>query len=229
MKLVALLSNGIDSPVASYLMSRAGAEVILLHMDNRPYTDDRSIENVKAIAERLREVTGKEFPLYLAPHGPNQTIISERCDSHYQCVMCKIVMQRTARELAKKLGASGIVMGDSLGQVASQTLKNIRAESIVLDFPVARPLIGLDKTEIIDIARRIGTFDISIRPTDGCNALPPKVVVDADPQKSESLMAAADADGLAAASAGSAVRILRLDDTAIILYRRRRNAPSVRH
>ena len=80
MKLVSLMSNGIDSPVASYRMSLMGADVILLHMDNRPYTDDRSVENVKAIAERLREVTGKEFPLYMAPHGDNQAEISEKCD-----------------------------------------------------------------------------------------------------------------------------------------------------
>ena len=80
MKLVALMSNGIDSPVASYIMSRMGAEVILLHMDNRPFTDDRSIEVVEELADRLRQVTGKEFPLYFAQHGPNQELIKEKCD-----------------------------------------------------------------------------------------------------------------------------------------------------
>ena len=72
MKLVSLMSNGIDSPVASYIMSRAGADVILLHMDNRPFTDDRSMENVRALAEKLREATDKDIPLYSAPHGENQ-------------------------------------------------------------------------------------------------------------------------------------------------------------
>ena len=209
MKLVSLMSNGIDSPVASYIMSRAGADVILLHMDNRPFTDDRSIENVKALAEKLREATGKDIPLYSAPHGENQKAISEGCDSNYQCVMCKIVMQRTAVELAKRLGASGVIMGDSLGQVASQTLRNIRAESLGLDIPIVRPLIGLDKTEIVDIAREIGTFDISIRPTDGCLALPQRVVVDADPEKSRGFMEAIDVQALARRTADAAV-LLRM-------------------
>jgi len=197
MKLVALMSNGIDSPVAAYLMSERGADVVLLHMDNRPYTDDRSLEVVKRIAARLREVTGKEFPLYMAKHGPNQTAIRDNCDPHYQCVMCKRVMQRTARELAKKLGASGIVMGDSLGQVASQTLKNIKSENIGLDFPVVRPLIGMDKLEIIDIAQRIGTFDISIQQTDGCLIVPTRPITEAKAEKVVDMSERIDIDRLA--------------------------------
>ena len=207
MKLVALMSNGIDSPVASYLMSKRGADVILLHMDNRPYTDDRSIEIVKDIAQRLREVTGKEFPLYVAEHGRNQTIINENCDPHYQCVLCKRVMQRTARELAKKLGASGIIMGDSLGQVASQTLKNIRSENIGLDFPVTRPLIGLDKLEIEAVAKEIGTYEISIRPTDGCKIVPIRPITEASPDKVASMSAKIDIDSLAHECAEKAVLV----------------------
>lgn len=204
MKLISLMSNGIDSPVASYKMGMMGAEVILLHMDNRPYTDDRSIENVKAIAERLREVTGKEYPLYIAPHGGNQTEISEKCDRSYQCVMCKRVMQRTARELAKMLGAEAIVMGDSLGQVASQTLRNIRSENIGLDFPVIRPLIGMDKLEIEAIAKEIGTYEISIRPTDGCTIVPVKPITEADPEKVEAFGTLIDVDAVARRSAEAA-------------------------
>ena len=204
MKLVSLMSNGIDSPVASYRMSLMGADVILLHMDNRPYTDDRSVENVKAIAERLREVTGKEFPLYMAPHGDNQAEISEKCDRHYQCVMCKRVMQRTARELAKMLGADAIVMGDSLGQVASQTLRNIRSENIGLDFPVIRPLIGMDKLEIEAIAKEIGTYDISVRPTDGCTIVPVGPVTNADPEKVAAFGERIDVDAIARRSAEAA-------------------------
>lgn len=206
MKLVSLMSNGIDSPVASYKMSMMGADVILLHMDNRPYTDDRSIDNVLAIAERLREVTGKEFPLYIAEHGGNQTEISERCDRNYQCVMCKRVMQRTARELAKMLGAEAIVMGDSLGQVASQTLRNIRSENLGLDFPVVRPLIGLDKLEIEAIAKQIGTYDISCRPTDGCRIVPIKPITEADPDKVLGFNSVVDVDEMARRSAASAKR-----------------------
>ena len=100
MKLVALISNGIDSPVASYIMSQRGAEVILLHMDNRPYTDDRSIEVVNALASRLREVTGKGFPLYVANHGDNQAAISEVCSRNYQCVMCTIFRNSRKRAIS---------------------------------------------------------------------------------------------------------------------------------
>jgi len=206
-KLISLMSNGIDSPVASYLMSQRGADVILLHMDNRPYTDDRSLEVVKDIAQRLRDETGKEFPLYTADHGKNQTIIHDNCDYHYQCVMCKRVMQRTARELAKKLGASGIIMGDSLGQVASQTLKNIRSENIGLDFPVARPLIGMDKLEIEAIAKRIGTYEISIRPTDGCRIVPTRPITEAVPEKVVAMSGTIDIDSLAREAAENAILI----------------------
>ena len=204
MKLVSLMSNGIDSPVASYRMSLMGADVILLHMDNRPYTDDRSVENVKAIAERLREVTGKEFPLYMAPHSDNQKEISENCDRSYQCVMCKRVMQRTARELARMLGADASVMGDSLGQVASQTLRNIVSENIGLDFPVIRPLIGMDKLEIEAIAKEIGTYDISIRPTDGCTIVPVGPITNADPEKVARFGEKIDVDAIARRSAEAA-------------------------
>ena len=204
MKLVSLMSNGIDSPVATYRMSLMGADVILLHMDNRPYTDDRSVENVKAIAERLREVTGKEFPLYMAPHGDNQREISENCDRSYQCVMCKRVMQRTARELARMLGADAIVMGDSLGQVASQTLRNIVSENIGLNFPVIRPLIGMDKLEIEAIAKEIGTYDISIRPTDGCTIVPVGPITNADPEKVARFGEKIDVDAIARRSAEAA-------------------------
>jgi thiamine biosynthesis protein ThiI len=207
MKLVALMSNGIDSPVASYLMSQRGADVILLHMDNRPFTDDRSIEVVKDIAKRLREETGKEFPLYMADHGSNQQAIHDGCDYHYQCVMCKRVMQRTARELAKRLSADAIIMGDSLGQVASQTLKNIRSENIGLDFPVLRPLIGMDKLEIEAIAKRIGTYEISIRPTDGCTIVPTRPITEAVPDKVVSMSNKIDIDSLAAKAAANAVLV----------------------
>ncbi|MBR6213843.1 MAG: tRNA 4-thiouridine(8) synthase ThiI [Candidatus Methanomethylophilaceae archaeon] len=205
MKLVALMSNGIDSPVASYIMSKRGADVILLHMDNRPYTDDRSLDVVTALADQLRAVTGKEFPLYIANHGANQERIKENCDYHYQCVMCKRVMQRTARELAKKLGASGIIMGDSLGQVASQTLKNIKSENLGLNFPVVRPLIGLDKLEIIDISKEQGLFDISIRQTAGCLIVPTKPITEANPEKVLAMSEKIDLDALAKECADGAV------------------------
>ena len=205
MKLVSLMSNGIDSPVASYKMSQMGADVILLHLDNRPYTGDASIDIVKQIAQRLRDVTGKEFPLYIAPHGDNQTQIHETCDGNYQCVMCKRVMQRTARELAKKLGADAIVMGDSLGQVASQTLRNIKSENLGLDFPVVRPLIGLDKLEIEAVAKEIGTYELSIQHAGGCTIVPVRPITEARPEKIAEFAERIDVDELARKTADAAV------------------------
>ena len=192
MKLVALISGGIDSPVASYIMARRGADVILLHMDNGMYSSEKEIEKVKALAARLREVTGKEFPLFILDHEANQTLIKERCERPYQCVMCKRTMQFVAREFAKKNGCSGIIMGDSLGQVASQTLRNIRAEGSGLDFPIVRPLIGMDKTEIIDIAKEIGTYEISIIQSGGCGVVPQKPITEARIEKVEELQSKLD-------------------------------------
>ena len=194
MKLVALMSGGIDSPVASYIMARRGADVILLHMDNGIYSSKKEIEKVKKLAARLREVTGKEFPLYILNHEANQTLIKERCERPYQCVMCKRTMQFVAREFAKKNGCSGIIMGDSLGQVASQTLRNIRAEGSGLDFPIVRPLIGLDKTEIIEIAKEIGTYEISIIQSGGCGVVPQKPITEARIDKVNELQSKLDYD-----------------------------------
>lgn len=204
MKLIALLSGGIDSPVAAYRMCQAGAEVVLLHMDNTPYSDEVQRKDVMEIARILREATGQELPLWFAPHGDSQTAIHDKCDYSYQCVMCKRVMQRTARELGKKLGCSGIVMGDSLGQVASQTLRNIRSENIGLDFPVARPLIGYDKIEIEAMAKEIGTYDVSIRPGHGCSIVPVRPITEAKPEKVVSMSETVDIDALARASADAA-------------------------
>lgn len=183
MKLVSLISGGIDSPVAAYLMSKAGADILFLHMSNGKFGDPKDLEKVTLIAEQLERYTGKEFPVYVADHGINQQAIMDGSEHNYQCVLCKRTMHNVAKRFALANGASGIVMGDSLGQVASQTLTNLRAEQGGLDFPVLRPLIGLDKLEIIDIAKEIGTFDLSIIKTSGCAAVPIKPVTEAKPEK----------------------------------------------
>ncbi|MDD2410304.1 MAG: tRNA 4-thiouridine(8) synthase ThiI [Candidatus Methanomethylophilaceae archaeon] len=202
-----MISGGIDSPVAAYVMAEAGADVVLLHMDNTPYEDGRSLENVKELAQQLRQATGQEMPLYSAMHGPSQARIGETCETRYQCVMCKRTMQRTAKELAGRLGCSGVVMGDSLGQVASQTLRNIRAENVGLDFPVLRPLIGYDKLEIEEIAKSIGTYEISIRPAVGCTIVPKGPVTEAELPKIRAFDISSDIGAIVSASADSAVRI----------------------
>jgi thiamine biosynthesis protein ThiI len=203
-RLVALISGGIDSPVAVYKMSAAGADIILLHMDNRPHTDDRCSEKVRKIAEHLRKVTGADLPLYIAEHGSNQTLIGNKCDRSYQCVLCKRLMMNVAKEFALRNGCSGIIMGDSLGQVASQTLKNIRSESHDLLFPVIRPLIGMDKLEIEAIAKEIGTYELSILPESPCAMVPQRPITEAEPSKVVSLQSHLDFDDMIKASADSA-------------------------
>ena len=207
MKFVTLLSGGIDSPVAAYLMANVGADVILLHMDNGEYGDPKEIDKVKKIAARLSEITGKELPLFIAAHGPNQEAIKKNCEYSYQCVMCKRVMQNVAKRFAQMNGCDGIIMGDSLGQVASQTLRYIKAEQCDVDFPIVRPLIGLDKEEIINIAKRIGTFDISIIQTGGCKVVPMKPVTEATIDKVLANEAKLDFEKLVADSADNAVRV----------------------
>ena len=181
MRLIALLSSGIDSPVAAFLMAERGAETFLLHMDNRPFSSELGVRKAILLAEALRRATGQEMPLYVAPHGENQAINKERCRSCFQCVLCKRLMLRTAQEVATRMGATGIVTGDSLGQVASQTLDNLRAEQDGISLPVLRPLIGLDKLEIERMARRIGTYETSIISdgTKDCTAVPSHVITNA--------------------------------------------------
>ena len=207
MKTVVLISGGIDSPVAAYVMARAGAEVVLLHMDNRPFADDASIDKVKKLAEQLRRVTHQEIPLYMAAHGPSQDAIMHKADRMYQCVLCKHAMQLTAREFCRRIGADAITMGDSLGQVASQTLHNIRSEVGRIDFTILRPLIGYDKLEIEGIAKEIGTYEISILQVSGCTALPSKVITMGDPEKTQVFSDKCDLDTLAADAAENATRL----------------------
>ncbi len=181
MKAVCLLSGGIDSPVAAYTMGRNGADIALLHMDNRPYADCSAIQKASDLASRIEEALGRPVELYVAPHGSSQLLIHERCQKNLQCVLCKRTMLRVARNLARRIGADAVVTGESLGQVASQTLYNIVSEQTGLGFPVLRPLVGLDKLEIETIAKRIGTYEISIRKGTPCTIVPHRPATMATP------------------------------------------------
>ena len=172
MKLVALVSSGIDSPVATYQLSKYADEISLLHADNRPFTDDREIEKFVTLAKYLQKQAPSKLKALLVPHGMTLQTYKTSCDNKYTCVVCKRMMLRYAEAIAKKEHAEAVVMGDSLGQVASQTLQNLRVVEQAVSIPILRPLIGFDKEDTIYIAKKIGTFDLSISPTDECGAVP---------------------------------------------------------
>jgi len=174
MKFVSLISSGIDSPVATYLLSNKVEEIILLHADNRPFTDDREIEKFVILAKHLRTLIASKLTALLIPHGQILQTYKTRCDNKFTCIVCKRMMLRYAEAIAKKEHADAIVMGDSLGQVASQTLRNIRVVEEAVNVLILRPLIGFDKEDTIKIAKKIGTFDLSIAPAEGCKAVPIK-------------------------------------------------------
>jgi thiamine biosynthesis protein ThiI len=154
-------------------MMKRGIEVIPVYCNNTPYNDERAHKRTIDCLKALQEwCPGHPFKLYEVPHGANLRQFIDKCSKNKTCLLCKRTMYRIAMEIMKKEGASGIVTGSSIGQVASQTTFNMYAELYGLCVPLYHPLIGLDKNEIIDIARKIGTYDISIRETGGCGAVP---------------------------------------------------------
>ncbi len=174
MRLVSLVSSGIDSPVATYLLSKKADEMIFVHADNRPLTDDREVENFVLIAKHLKKIVSSKIKAYIVPHGDTLISYKQNSNNRFTCVVCKRMMVRYAEAIAEKEHADAIVMGDSLGQVASQTLQNIRVVEQAVKIPILRPLIGLDKEDVVQIAREIGTYDLSILKSDGCKAVPSK-------------------------------------------------------
>lgn len=174
MKFVSLLSSGIDSPVATYLLSKKADEIIFLHADGRPFTDDREIENFISLTRHLQKIMPCNVKAYIVPHGNALLNYKENCNSRYTCVFCKRIMLHYAEKIAEKEGCWAIIMGDSLGQVASQTLQNIKTIDQSVSIPILRPLIGFDKEDIVKIAKDIGTYDLSILPSQSCQAVPDK-------------------------------------------------------
>lgn len=174
MKFVSLVSSGIDSPVATYLLSKKAEELILIHADNRPFTDDREIQNFIKLATHLKKIIPCKIKSYKVSHGETLSAYKQKSEHRFTCVFCKRMLVRYAEEIAKKEKADAIIMGDSLGQVASQTLQNIRVVDQATTIPILRPLIGFDKEDVVKIAKDIGTYDLSIQPSDGCSAVPNK-------------------------------------------------------
>jgi len=174
MKLVSLISSGIDSPVATYLLSKEADEIILIHGDIRPFTDDREIQNFNILVKLLDEITSCKIKIFSTPHGDSLASFKQNCNVRYTCVFCKRMLLRYAEKIAEKEKADAIIMGDNLGQVASQTLQNLKTIDQAVKIPVLRPLIGLDKEDVVKIAKDIGTYELSILKSEGCTAVPNK-------------------------------------------------------
>ena len=169
-KVVALLSGGIDSPVAAYRLMRRGAEVVLVHFHPFPLLSGASREKAKALAERLARFQHR-LRLHLVPFSEVQRHIIVEAPTAYRVVLYRRYMLRIAEAIAREEGALALCTGDSLGQVASQTLENLHAVNQAATLPVLRPLIGWDKGEIVAEAKRIGTYEISILPDEECCTL----------------------------------------------------------
>lgn len=166
-KVMLLLSGGIDSPVAGYFTMKRGVEIEAVHFHSYPYTSERSLKKVEDLTRQLA-VYGGPIHLHVVPFTEIQTNIREQCEESFTITVMRRFMFRIAQQLAEKRGALALSTGESLGQVASQTLESMRAINEVVQLPVLRPLIGMDKQEIIAVSKEIGTYETSILPYEDC-------------------------------------------------------------
>jgi thiamine biosynthesis protein ThiI len=166
-RMVTLLSGGIDSPVASYMMAKRGVQLIPVHFYSHPYTSVLAKEKVITLAELLTKSCG-QLKVELVPFTSIQEKIRELCPESFITIIMRRFMMRIAEKIALDNDCNAIVTGDNLGQVASQTVQALAVSEECITMPVFRPLIAFDKREIIDIARLIGTYDTSILPYEDC-------------------------------------------------------------
>ena len=166
-KAMLLLSGGIDSPVAGYMVAKRGVQIEATYFHAPPYTSERAKQKVVDLAERLSVFTGG-FKLYVVPFTDLQLYLLDNVPHDKLTIFLKRAMTRVACTLGERDEALAVITGDSVGQVASQTMQGLHAISTAATMPILRPLAGFDKQEIVDIARKIGTFDISIRPYEDC-------------------------------------------------------------
>lgn len=164
---VLLLSGGIDSPVAGYMMAKRGLELTCVYYHSHPYTSERAKEKVIDLAKKLIKYTG-HIKLYVAPFTEIQMQIIEKCKENELTIIMRRFMMQVAEQVAKKENALALITGESLGQVASQTLESMMVTNSDLELPVFRPLVGMDKLDIIEISRKIDTYETSILPFEDC-------------------------------------------------------------
>lgn len=172
MRALALISGGIDSPVAAHLMIKRGIDIVAIHFDNHPFTDKKTLEKAGLLVKRISRVNNKKIKLYVINHGKILSEIIKNTRPRFTCILCKRFMMRMAQSIAEKEKCDFLVTGESLGQVASQTLNNMTVISRAVNIDILRPLLCMDKNETIKIAKDIGTYEISIIQSAGCKAVP---------------------------------------------------------
>jgi thiamine biosynthesis protein ThiI len=166
-KAALLLSGGIDSPVAGYMIAKRGVSLTAIHYHSFPYTSDRSKQKVIDLARHLTRYSGP-FRLHIVPFTEIQQELYEKCPDSQLTVLMRRFMMKIAEQIAIKEGAKALITGESIGQVASQTIEALGVTNDAVSLPVFRPLIGLDKVEIMDIAQEIGSYETSILPYEDC-------------------------------------------------------------
>lgn len=166
-KAMLLLSGGIDSPVAGYMTAKRGVDISAIHYVSPPYTSDRARMKVERLCERLTPWCG-DVPFYCVPFTEIQEALRDHCPEELFTILMRRIMLEIAQRICRENNIPALVTGESLGQVASQTMGAIVCTDDVCNMPVFRPVIGMDKSEIVDIARKIDTFDISIEPYEDC-------------------------------------------------------------
>ncbi|ADC48777.1 thiamine biosynthesis protein ThiI [Alkalihalophilus pseudofirmus OF4] len=166
-KVLLMLSGGIDSPVAGYLTMKRGARIEAVHFHSPPYTNERALQKVKDLAQTLTKY-GSSIRLHLVPFTEIQQYLHKEAPSNYQMTLMRRMMLRISERIARERDILAIASGESLGQVASQTLHSMNTINEVTNLPIIRPLITMDKLEVIDIAKKIDTFETSILPFEDC-------------------------------------------------------------
>ncbi len=162
-----MLSGGIDSPVAGYMMAKRGLELDAIHFESFPYTSERAREKVFTLAQELTEYTSRlHIHVFSLTHV--QEVLARNCNEDYFTLLLRWFMMKLAERCAEKYKCGAIITGESLGQVASQTLEAMQVTNAATSIPVFRPCVGMDKDEIITVARKIGTFETSILPFEDC-------------------------------------------------------------
>ena len=164
---IVMLSGGIDSPVAAYMMAKRGMTLRALHFHSFPYTSMQAKQKVLDLAKIIKKYT-LHLTVDVVSFTEIQTAIHEKCPEEYMITIMRRFMMRIAERIAKNNNAGAIITGESLGQVASQTLESLTSTNSVATLPVFRPLIGFDKDEIIEISQKIGAFETSILPYEDC-------------------------------------------------------------